>query len=107
MNLTEKQFLNDDNTQSFHETLKIVTVADILIINLKRVVKNKHFSHFLDYPNRFNVLEYGCINPTNKSSFFSLIGIVKHIGNQYGGHKVAYCKDKNNWYIFDDKKRNQ
>ena len=100
----KKQFLNDDNTQSFHETLKIVTVADILIINLKRVVKNKHFSHFLDYPNRFNVLEYGCINPTNKSSFFSLIGIVKHIGNQYGGHKVAYCKDKNNWYIFDDKK---
>ena len=99
----EKKFKNNKNNKTFSEITKIITVADILIINLKRVVKGEHYAHFIDYPESLNVLEYGCINPNDKSPNFSLVGIVKHIGDQYGGHKIAFCKDGEWWYKFDDK----
>ena len=99
----KKQFLNKEYNNTFYEIIKIITVADILIINLKRVVKGKHYAHFINYPETLDVKEYGCINPNDKSPNFTLVGIVKHIGNQYGGHKIAFCRDRKKWYEYNDK----
>lgn len=35
---------------------------------------------------------------------FDLYGVVHHTGTLEGGHYVAYCKDDEKWYEYDDHK---
>ena len=102
----KQEIVSDSYTrEKYEEKVNIVVTGDVLIFNLLRVVKGMHLLHNISYPEILDVSKIGCINPLNKSSKFELIGFVKHIGNQYGGHKVAICKDSNSgkWYEFNDK----
>jgi ubiquitin C-terminal hydrolase len=83
---------NCGNNQQYEE-IKIKNTPNILIFNLKRIVKGEHYSHKIDFKDNLNF----------NSSNYSLFGMIVHYGDQYVGHKVALCKDKSKkWTLFDD-----
>ena len=76
-----------------YENIKIKNSPNLLIFNLKRVVKGEHYSHSINFQDNLNL----------NNSYYSLKGIIIHYGTQYLGHKIALCKDKfNKWNYFDD-----
>lgn len=78
--------------KTYNEEIKILPTGKFLIFNLQRISEGRHLTNFVDYPEYLNF----------RDSSYELMGLIKHIGNEYSGHKVAICKDVNNWYEFDD-----
>ena len=76
-----------------YENIKIKNSPNLLIFNLKRIVKGEHYSHSIKFQDNLNL----------NNSDYSLKGIIIHNGSQYLGHKIALCKDQSNkWNYFDD-----
>lgn len=84
------------------ETTKICYSSDIIIFNLKRVNKGKHIENFVEYPEILNLGKFS-LNYEGESTKYELIGLIKHIGNERNGHKIAMCKDfRGEWYEYND-----
>lgn len=89
--------------ESLEETTKICYTSDIIAFNLKRVYKGKHIDNFVEYPEILDLAKYS-LNYGENSTKYQLIGIIKHIGNEKSGHKVALCRDINgSWHEYNDK----
>ena len=89
---------------NFHGTSsnKIYLTSDYIIFNLKRVRKGVHISNLIKYPEILDLKPYS-LNLSGKSTKYSLVSFIKHIGDEKFGHKIAYCKDSdNNWHIYND-----
>ena len=89
---------------NFHGTSsnKIYLTSDYIIFNLKRVRKGVHISNLIKYPEILDLKPYS-LNLSGKSTKYSLVSFIKHIGDEKFGHKIAYCKDyDNNWHIYND-----
>ena len=89
---------------NFHGTssTKILLTSDYLILNLNRVRKGNHYSNFIQYPEILNLQNYS-MNINEKSTTYELISLIKHVGDEKFGHKIAYCKDKEDiWHEYND-----
>lgn len=82
---------------------KIIGLPKILIINFKRVGELSFYNHKIkiDINLEMGKLIY------NKNYFnynYELIGFINHLGNEYSGHNIAFCKNffDNNWYQYND-----
>ena len=82
-----------------------LTLPEILVISLKRVVKGQHVDHFIEYGQSLDMSKY-VQNIFKQSTQYELFAEILHIGTAYGGHKIAVCKNfnTNNWYRFNDDK---
>lgn len=89
---TAKKIVDSYTNKIYIEETKIIPCGKFLVFNLQRLSEGRHVSHLVSYP-QFLILE---------NYNYELIGIIKHIGNEFGGHKVAICKDFNTWIQFDD-----
>ena len=87
---------------SGYEKTSICFTSDILIFNLNRVNKGRHIDNEIHYPEYLNLEPY-TLNYDRKPKSYQLIGIIKHIGDERFGHKIALCRDKNgSWHEYDD-----
>lgn len=88
--------------RSYNQNL-FVSLPEILVISLKRVVNGKHINHYIDYNERFDMGKY-VHNILGQSTQYELFAEVLHYGGAFGGHKVAICKNFNTkrWYLFND-----
>ncbi len=93
--------------ESFYEVSKICSTSDIFALNLKRVFKGQHISHFVEYPEKLHLKNYS-LNYDKKSTDYQLIGIIKHEGDERSGHKIALCRDQSEiWHIYNDSKHHE
>ena len=46
------------------------------------------------------------LNHNYKGYLYELVGVINHIGTQYGGHNYSYCKNFfiDQWYEYNDDK---
>ena len=89
---------------NFHgtSTNKIYLTSDYIIFNLKRIRKGNHISNMIRYPEILDLEPYS-LNLSGKSTKYLLIAFIKHIGDERGGHKIAFCRDiDNNWHKYND-----
>ena len=89
--------------QSSFSTL-LTTGPEILIIILNRG-QEAQFDVKIIFPLELNLMQY--IELQNTGCYYELIGVISHIGNNIGGHFIAFCKsyhqkDFNRWYKFND-----
>lgn len=84
--------------------IKIVDLPEILVINLRRVVGNNYYSHYVDYPVNLDLSKYIKGDKLDYSTLYTLKGIIQHYGNDDGGHKIAICNNfsNNNWFYYSD-----
>lgn len=94
--------------------LKKITLwklPNILIITFNRFASGFGLSKInkkVDFPFELDINKY----LTNFQEFadnvkYSLYGVVNHIGGMGGGHYYSYCKNKGNWYEFNDSRTKQ
>ena len=80
----------------FYETPKI------LIIHPARNNKGPTYSTKLKFNEIINLTPYLSKN-ISKRIFYNLSGLIYHFGTSgYGGHNIAYCKKKDQWYEIND-----
>ena len=80
----------------FYETPKI------LIIHPARNNKGPTYSAKLKFNEIINLTPYLSKN-ISKRIFYNLSGLIYHFGTSgYGGHNIAYCKKKDQWYEIND-----
>ena len=74
---------------NFHGTSsnKIYLTSDYIIFNLKRVRKGVHISNLIKYPEILDLKPYS-LNLSGKSTKYSLVSFIKHIGDEKFGHKI-------------------
>ena len=91
------------DTQNSERTL-ILSISNILVINLKRVMKGKHLNHSVRYPEKLDLSKFIDTPKRNEEYIYRLSSLVIHQGNELYGHKVSICFDEldKNWYYFDD-----
>lgn len=92
---TTKEIIDTYTRKTYKDTTKIIPKGKFLILNLQRVSNGRHIKNLIKYKEfiELNGMQY------------ELKALIKHIGDEYGGHKIAICKDVNsNWYEFDDNK---
>lgn len=90
-----------------YEVSKICSTSDIFALNLRRVSEGKHISHFVEYPEKLDLKNYS-LNYDKKSTVYQLIGIIEHIGDEKGGHKIALCRDQSGiWHKYNDNKHDK
>lgn len=87
-----KQIEDSYTRKTYTEKTIIKQTGNILVINLQRVFNGRHIRDYIKYEEYF----------TFNNTLYELMGLVKHIGNEYSGHKIALCKDSTSWYEFDD-----
>lgn len=56
----------------------------------------------ITYPEKINFKNYVDTQFVKNITNYELYGIINHSGILNGGHYYAYCKDKDNWYNFND-----
>ena len=89
---------------NFHGTSsnKIYLTSDYIIFNLKRIRKGIHIANMIKYPEILDLKPYS-LNLSGKSTKYSLVSFIKHIGDERFGHKIAYCIGAdNNWHEYND-----
>ena len=88
--------------KSYNQNI-FVSLPEILVISLKRVVNGRHINHYIDYSQRIDMSKY-VHNILHQSTQYELFAEVLHYGGAFGGHKVAICKNFNTniWYLFND-----
>ena len=85
-----------------YEVSKICSTSDIFVLNLRRVFEGQHISHPVEYPEKLDLKNYS-LNYDKKSTVYLLIGIIKHIGDEKSGHKIALCRDQSGiWHNYND-----
>lgn len=90
-----------------YEVTKICSTSDIFALNLRRVFEGKHISHFVKYPEKLDLKNYS-LNYDKKSTVYQLIGIIKHIGDERSGHKIALCRDQSGiWHKYNDREHDK
>ena len=82
----------------------LTTGPEILIIILNRG-QEAQFDVKIIFPLELDLMHY--IELQNTGCYYELIGVISHIGNNIGGHFIAFCKsyhqkDFNRWYKFND-----
>lgn len=88
-----KEIYDSYTRKKYSEIVKIIPSATFLILNLQRISNGRHINNLINYP---EFLEFNGIH-------YELMGLIKHIGDQYSGHKIALCKDSNSsWFEFND-----
>ena len=94
-------FKHQRQEKSYNQNL-FASLPEILVISLKRVVKDQHLNHYVDYQEIIDMRKY--IWNYNKSTRYQLFGEILHYGSAFGGHKIAICKNFNTniWYSFND-----
>ena len=93
-----KEIKDNYSRKTFIEISKIVPQGKYLIINLQRVSNGKHIKTPIKYEENLEL----------NGKYYKLTGFIKHIGDEFGGHKIAFCKDRNSiWYEFNDDKVRQ
>ena len=53
-----------------------------------------------EFPTEFDIGKY-TTEPESKVEY-QLVSILAHIGGSFGGHYIAYCKSKGEWFRFND-----
>jgi len=82
---------------------KIIGLPKILIINFKRVGELSFYNHKIKID--FNLEMGKLIHNKNYSNYnYELIGFINHLGNEYSGHNIAFCKNffDDHWYQYND-----
>lgn len=87
-----KQIMDSYTRKSYTEQTIIKPSGKFLVINLQRVSNGRHIRNNIKYPEFLSL----------DNSLYELMGLIKHIGDEYSGHKVALCKDSMIWYEFND-----
>lgn len=79
----------------------LLELPPILIINLKRIGDDEAYLNEIEIP-----FELEINSLKNFDSSYELVGFIKHIGNEKGGHNYAICKNMfdDKWYSYNDKK---
>jgi ubiquitin carboxyl-terminal hydrolase 2 len=98
----EEEILDDDNKWFYKKTneyikvikkTKIKKYPKILILCLNRFNNdNTKINTQVDITELFNIDKHS----------YELYGICNHYGNSSGGHYIAFCKNNNIWYKFND-----
>lgn len=90
-----------------YEVSKICSTSDIFVLNLRRVFEGQHISHLVEYPEKLDLKNYS-LNYDKKSTEYLLIGIIKHIGDEKSGHKIALCRDQSGiWHNYNDREHHK
>lgn len=101
------------NQEAFKK-LEIYRAPNILIVQLKRfdfksenmydgMLKNKKNESLVIFPlENLDISKYVVEENSNKDSIYDLCAISQHYGSLSSGHYTAFCKNRNEWYIFDD-----
>jgi hypothetical protein len=87
-----KEIVDSYTGKVYREHIKIKQSGTFLIINLQRISNGRHIKNAIKFE------EYLQFNDT----LYELTGFVKHIGDEFYGHKIAICKDYTSWFEFDD-----
>lgn len=79
----------------------ILELPPILMINLKRIGENETYLNDIKIPFE---LEVNKIKNANINSIYELVGFIRHLGNEKGGHNYTVCKNMfdDQWYSYDD-----
>lgn len=91
--------------KSAKKKIQIWTCPKILIIHLKRFSNNfTKNNKVINFPiDNLNLSKYSIGYDKYKSNY-RLIGVVNHIGSYLGGHYYSYCRNKENWFEYNDEK---
>ncbi len=87
----------------------------ILVFKFERVVNGRHINHKINYDINLEMKDYSdgfidnnnnLINPIRN---FTLVGVMLHYGNAFGGHKTSYTKNfiDDKWYYFNDSSKRE
>ena len=109
-NLIEEKYKNDNiNPNQIIIKSKIVSLPEILIVTINRVLSNKNinnsrvmFNGILDLK---NYIDYDLFNDNNKKTTYHLYAINECIHDSRTSHYICYIKIENKWFIFDDDRR--
>ena len=99
--------------QECTKKMDIYRTPQILIIQLKRfkmnnsnfnsIIHNQKNDALIDYPlDNLDLKEY--VVDKNFNHLYDLYAISVHNGSISSGHYTAICKNRENWYLFDDSK---
>lgn len=89
---SSKEITDSYSGKTYKEVSTIYLQGQFLIFNLQRLFEGRHVTHFVKYP---ETLTFGNLN-------YELVGIIKHLGDEYSGHKIALCKEANMWFEYND-----
>jgi ubiquitin C-terminal hydrolase len=96
--------------------LEIYSAPNILIIQFKRfrikstglilgMLSNKKNDSLIDFPiDNFDLSNYIVAESEQKDAQYELIAISQHFGNLTSGHYTALCRNRGEWYHFDDER---
>ena len=86
-----------------HSKTEIVHCPDILIIYINKVIDNKYYDNYINFPNELNLENYIMLDTTKKKNY-GLIGFIEHTGSELGGHYTSKCKnfEDGKWFEFND-----
>lgn len=111
-NLIEEKYKNDNINPNHNQIIiksKIVSLPEILIVTINRVLNNKNinnsrvmFNGILDLK---NYIDYDLFNDNNKKTTYHLYAINECIHDSRTSHYICYIKIENKWFIFDDDRR--
>lgn len=110
---TSETLLDGDNKYKNEKTneyvcakksISIWNFPKILIIAFKRFRNNfSKINNVIDFPLEALDLRKYCIGYDKHKSIYDLYAISNHTGGHSGGHYYSFCKNKNKWYLFDDR----
>eukprot|EP00794_Sanderia_malayensis_P019517 gene19517-21447_t len=91
------------------KTIEIWKLPPVIIIQLKRfssdgIWHNKLQTNVNFSINDFNItqMSVGVASGGRSHAPYNLFAVINHYGNFDSGHYTAYCRNKGNWYCYDD-----
>ena len=106
-----KNFERDKNNKCkcgyyYKSKTVIYTLPEIFIIHLQRSNFREHSEHYVSFKHelKFDEKLLSEFNAKYKDYSYELVGVINHLGSQYGGHNFSYCKNffDNEWYEYND-----
>ena len=114
----EEPFLMTDSNKCYCQYCKseedcekkcqIYKIPYYLIIHFQRTVKTIKNENLIDIPLKFDFKNFIKKKKNNHNYNYELIGTINHYGRtSRSGHYIAFCKNQNNWYQFNDSMKSQ
>ena len=89
--------------QTAEKKIQIYNSPHILTLHLKRFKSNTKLSTRVEFPIIGLDISKYVINKENKFPMvYDLFAVANHYGSLNGGHYLAYAKNQNEWYTFND-----
>ena len=104
-----KSIDNKLNQNQFVINSKIVSLPEILIISINRVLNNEYINNskllFKDTLDLKDHIDYDLFQDNNKKTTYHLYAVNECIHTYRSSHYICYIKLENKWFIFDDDRK--